>query len=492
MKDKRLYAVFVFLFALSFWVVRYVPTQDGPAHLANAALLADVAAHGANANYYVDWRPLPNWTYYAVVAPLAAALGPFFAEKVFLTLYLLAFAGALWALARAAGAATAAGALAALPLAVSYPFHLGFFNYMLGAAAALWGFAFFWRRRDRLAWRDAVALALVAVFAYFCHLLAALLLLGMVFLGNLLAAALPSWRGGVPTRRRLLFLVALLPAWALPAWYMLASPRGEYVWGRVGERLALAATGWPLVSFGAGQRPLGWLAAALLVAAVAWIIIAAARRRLGGAGRGGVAVAAAALFVLYLAAPEEAAGGSFVAGRLLPLVFALVFVAAPDDWGVKWRVAGTAVAAAFALVAWAGNGFHYLRYDRELDKLAAADRWLRPGAPTVFIDYTAYRGGEVRPFFHAGAYYALRRGVLDLANYEAELDYFPVRYRPAPGRPSAATLAGGLDVNAEDLKPWAEYVVTWRADAYYLRHLGLGAYYDAALDGERLKVFRRR
>jgi hypothetical protein len=493
MAAKRLFGAGVFLYALLFWVVRYVPTQDGPSHLANAAVLADVVSSGPEAYYYVAWRPLPNWTYYAAAAPMTLALGPAVGEKILLTVYLLAFAAAVVALARAAGATTAAGVLAALPLALSYPFHMGFFNYMLGAAAALAALAFYVQNRGRVGWRAASVPVLLAIFAYFCHLLAALLLLGMVYVAALGAAVVPAWRAGVPLRRRLAFLGALLAGAVLPAWFLLTAPRGEYVWGRVTERLALFGEGWPLISFGPGQRPLGWLAAALLGAAVVGIIRAAARRRLG-APRAQLATVAAALFVVYLFAPEEAAGGSVVAGRLLPLVFALVFVAAPDGAGRRARAALTAAAAAFALVAWADVGYYYLRWDRELRSLEAADPYLRPGAPTVFIDYTEYRPGEVRPAFHAGAYYALRVGVLDLANYEAELDYFPVRFKPAPGggRPPAATLAGGLDVDAAALRPWAEYVVTYRADAYYLHRLGLGAHYDAVLDDPEVKVFRRR
>ena len=148
--SRIIFIAFAVLYVALVWTGRYVPTQDGPSHLANAAALRDVLLPGDQ----------------GLEAAYSAAV-------------IVEMLG-----------------LPALPFAVALPFHMGFFNYCAGVVVMLAALAYFWPRRDRLRVREAVVLNLLAAAAYFCHLLPALLLLGAVYFLNV---ALPA--GIVPGER---------------------------------------------------------------------------------------------------------------------------------------------------------------------------------------------------------------------------------------------------------------------------------------------------
>jgi hypothetical protein len=486
------YVALAAAYVILFWGFDYVPTQDGPSHLANAAALRDALLpgdQGLEAAYCVQHRPLPNWTYYAVVAPLMTFLPPLVAEKIFLSAYVIAFAFAIYKLARVAGAGAWAPAVAALPFAAGLPFHMGFFNYCAGVVVMLAALAYFWPRRDRLRVREAVVLNLLAAAAYFCHLLPALLLLGTVFFLNVILAAgiVPGERSWA---RRALFLAGLLPAWILPIYYLVQPSGGDTTWFPASDLLRLLVSGWPLVSFGPAQRPVGFLAAAAALfgtAAVLWAKRSGRRPR--REPRDAFGLLAAAFLILCFVAPDAAAGGSLVSARLTALVFIFIFIWIGDGFGKRGNAVTLAVAATLAAGAWVGNCYYYRKYDRVLQELAAADCEFRPGAGMVYLDYAGGRAGRVRVTLHAGAYYAVRAHLVNYSDYEAELPYFPVQFRPGLPRPCAAETVGGSRYDAEKWASLVDYVITWDMGEYHRRRLGAERCYDLVVDAPRLKVF---
>jgi hypothetical protein len=486
------YAALAAAYVLLFWAFEYVPTQDGPNHLANAAALRDFLLpgdQGLEATYFVQHSPLPNWTYYAVAAPLMTFLPPLVAEKIFLSAYVFAFAFAVYKLARAAGVRSWAPAVAALPFAVGLPFHMGFFNYCAGVVVMLAALAYFWPRRDHPGVKEAVAINLAAVAAYFCHLLPALLLLGAVYFLNVILAAgvVPGERS---LRRRTLFLVGLLPAWILPLYYLLRPSGGDVTWFPPLELLRLLLSGWPLVSLGSAQRPVGFLAVAAVlfgVAALWWAKRSGRRPR--REPRDAFGLLAAAFLVLCFVAPDAAGGGSLVSARLGAFVFIFAFIWVGDGFGKRGDAVALGVAATLAVAAWAGNFYYYKKYDGVLRDLAAADYEFRPGAGMVYLDYMEGRPGVACVTLHAGAYYAVRSRLVDYCNYEAELPYFPVQFRPGP-RPCAAEIIGGRCYDAEEWASLVDCVITWDMDEYYRRRLCADRCYELAVDDGRLRIFK--
>lgn len=98
------YVAVAALYVAFFWGFKYVPTQDGPVHLSSAFVLESlVAGDSLCGDYYELHLSLaPYWAYHAATAPLLAAFRPLVAEKIFISLYLIAFAVAAWYFTKAA------------------------------------------------------------------------------------------------------------------------------------------------------------------------------------------------------------------------------------------------------------------------------------------------------------------------------------------------------------------------------------------------------
>ncbi|HUU56657.1 MAG TPA: hypothetical protein VMW93_04890 [bacterium] len=476
------------------WCSRYVPTQDGPSHLANAVTLKNLVLPGeagVEYSYRVNWRLFPNWAYYAVVAPLAAVAPPHTAERIFLSGYVLGFAFAVYRLTKAAGADTAAPALAAFPFALALPFHLGFFNYCLGVVIMLAALAYFWRRRDRVGWKEGLAVSAFAVATYFCHIVPAVLLLAYVYL-LLLCTSFSRRHAGAPASpRRALFFWATLPAWVLPAHYATTAEAGRLSWIPPAELFYRLVRGWPLEIFHKDQRLVGIFAVAVAAAAIIGVVaMVLSRRRRRPRARDAFGVAALASLALYFLFPDSGFGGGAISVRLSVFAFLFIFVWAGDDFGRWGKRVALAAAAALALSSWVGNLLCYRILSRGVAEVVTARPAVAAGSSFVFLDY----GGpqhRVAVFRHAGAYFALDGDVLDLGNYEGRSRDFPVDYRGPSSRPPRTEIAAPDTYDANKYAAVVDYVITWE-----MPEPGpaaeFGKSYDVVFERPRLKVFKAR
>jgi hypothetical protein len=162
-----LFAALIVLLDGPVWLVKLVPTQDGPVHLAQADLIARFGWGGAlqepAASFY-QWNPRiePNSAIYLLLAGLIRLTGDaLVANTLFLSLYGLIWIAAAFAVCRSETGRPMLPVLLLLPLAFDVFIHWGFYNYALGVPLFLL-FASFWRRaRER---RNAASFLTTALF----------------------------------------------------------------------------------------------------------------------------------------------------------------------------------------------------------------------------------------------------------------------------------------------------------------------------------------
>src|SRR5258708_21081460 len=158
------------------WLVKLVPTQDGPVHLAQADLIARFGWGGAlqepAASFY-QWNPRiePNSAIYLLLAGLIRLTGDaLMANTLFLSLYGLIWIAAAFAVCRGETERPMLPILLLLPLAFGVFIHWGFYNYALGVPLFLL-FAGFWRRpRERGDALTFIATALLLAALYLTHI----------------------------------------------------------------------------------------------------------------------------------------------------------------------------------------------------------------------------------------------------------------------------------------------------------------------------------
>src|SRR3954466_10996839 len=133
-----LFAALAVLLDVPIWLVKLVPTQDGPVHLAQADLIARFGWGGAlqepAASFY-QWNPRiePNSAIYLLLAGLIRLTGDaLMANTLFLCLYGLLWIAAAFAVCRSETERPTLPIVLLLPLAFGVFIHWGFYNYALG------------------------------------------------------------------------------------------------------------------------------------------------------------------------------------------------------------------------------------------------------------------------------------------------------------------------------------------------------------------------
>jgi hypothetical protein len=417
------------------WTFRYFPSQDGPAHLENAAILRDYHDPGRpllRTFYQLNTNPKPNWFSHLLLAGLLNVAPPLVAEKVLLTLYWTLLPLAVRYAVRSVRHDAGYLAVLAFPFADNLFLHMGFYNFCFSLAFWFLVVGYWLRHRERFTVSTTLVLTCLVMALYSCHLVAVLAAGLTVGLGV-------AWQRFRP--RAILPFAAFVPAVVLGAWF---------VWRQAGvpvkgEEATLAAKALglvqleDLVSFskleGLVSMALGaglWLVAAVL-------LVARVRSRRPAAGDE-MLLCVAAFIVVYLLAPDATAGGSFLYMRLgLFPYFALILWLAAQPVGprLRWGMQFGATAASLLLLA-----LHvevYQQVSGLLDEYLSCAGLIEPETTLLSISYDHTGHGDdgkalsvrVGPFRHAAGYIAAERGVIDLLNYEAGTGYFPVRFNPA-------------------------------------------------------------
>ncbi|MEO0558191.1 MAG: hypothetical protein AAF170_08415, partial [Bacteroidota bacterium] len=192
---------------------------DLPAWVYQGALFRAEVATASATPWSLQGHPVPNTLSTLAPALLLSVTGPVWTGKLLAIGLLAAGFGAAWALANAASSSPAeTGARAAILIAcavVSSSFWNGYVGYQVGVVLAM-GLGALWLRRERL---SAPLVLVGSVVLFFAH--------AIPFAVVALAMGVDALR-----RRDLRQLVALIPASALTAWYVLArlmQPGGGFI-----------------------------------------------------------------------------------------------------------------------------------------------------------------------------------------------------------------------------------------------------------------------
>lgn len=420
------------LAVLPIWLVTCFPSNDGPEHLHNAFVLLRLNAPGFEVfRQYYQINPVlsPNWAGHLVLAVLLAFLPPLIAEKVLLTTYLIAFPLA-WRYAL--GAVRREGrylSLLGFPLAYNWFFHMGFYNFCFALAGFLACVGYFLKHRRTLTWPQLTALGTLLLGLYFCHLSAVIMALGVI-------GALALWQcrtEGLPRRHLWRLGLMALPVMALVFWFFAQPHAPETISPPMHLQDRLRYFFIFLCSFSRIEVVFS-LAIVLSLAALALGSLARRQRFWSG-----LLLLLAGLILFSLAIPANISRGGFVVHRLMFFTVLLGgLYGASVHSGRRFRrgmVVGS-IMLSLCAIGYYATQYHYLNsYLREY--LSAGVQI--PEGSTVLpilleINAKSPDGKQLSyatgPFRHAAGYWGAGKAVVDLDNYEGEVGYFPIIWRP--------------------------------------------------------------
>ena len=351
-------------------------TQDGPAHLYNAEVLArSFDADSPFASFYrVRWEPLPNWAGHLALMILHAIVPARGANLALDALTLAGFsASVLWLRWRVAGArGLGVAALLSALLGLNVAWLLGFTSFLLGACLFPITLGVWWAGRDRLGWGRVSALAAMLVMGYFGHLVS----LGLTVVGlAVLATLTPCREGGRQAwasrlGRTASSMVPLIPLGLLylnlsrrggpmrPEWGNLADPLSPRAWAtQVGWADPISIAAKRMMPFGdtptraaAVLAPVAWLLIALVLSIVATLRAHARSSARDASERRGWTALATLLILGGMAGPDTlgAGHGNYLPQRIVLLGLVALVPALDLDPGRR-AIRGSALALVVAL-----------------------------------------------------------------------------------------------------------------------------------------------
>ena len=455
-----LFLALALLHLVPLWSVRWLPTVDGPCHLYNASVFRDLvtgrASDAIRAMYEVDWRPHPNWAGTAFMAAAMFVVPPVIAEKLFVSLILFTLLGSAWLLGKRYAF-----------LAFPFAYHLffltyGFYNFSLSAGLYLLTLAAWWKTRN--SWLVAALL----LTSYFTHPMATAFAIGSIGLLWLCAKD-----------RRWAELLALVPAVGLLIWFV----RSEGTKAAADSRAFLEKLHSLVAMTSVFER--AWAGYAVTAVIVLLVVTTLLRERLFRRREDAWFVLFVVLLAIYFLVPARLAGGGEVNDRLgilIPLVLLPWFSIGMR--GERILIAAVTIfAAAQPLIEYREMRVRSAFIEQLVDAAEAIPRE-RVVLPLLFSD--------IRPLAHAIDYAAVRRGLVDLNNFQPETGYFPVRYRNGRQMSRLDIEANPLGIDLDRYLEQAEFVFTWDLPAGSRIDRAIAYRYNRLFTRGRASVFQRR
>jgi hypothetical protein len=509
----------------------HLPLQDLPQHMAAISVLERLAVDSGLRQYFeLTLSRTQYLLVYALGVPLSIPFGVEYATRLLVALTVISLPYALRFAMRRTGGDERLAALA-WPFAWNPQMMLGFLNYLLGVPIALVGLGLFADRAKRATRARQIQLALIALAAFYSHLIPyGLLGLGVLLMldggddfdpvrapwrqterptGARLAA---SVRALGPALRRALGrwvgeLVFLAPSLLAVAVWILRSPARDpsVRAGGVAREVVLV---WPDTT----QLPAQFRDTILNVggpsderALIAW----------------GLALMAALALSRALADDTREAGGWRGRVAWLPFACALLYVCTPESYGWIWpihtRFALAAVLllplafprsrarvlplAIMAAMAWCAVTIAndltaaFKRWDQEeLGDLDAALARARPGRRLVAL-VPAVRSAFIPsnvPLLHAAAYYQVRGGHVATFSF-ADFPQSPFRYREDGPRPPRLRPRWEWETSLREADPRLDYYDYVLARAGYTDEAAhMPELYQRIYEGSEWNLYERR
>lgn len=454
-RENLLFLGMIVAHLIPLWAFRYFPSQDGPAHLENAAIVReyhDPARTAFRAYYVFNQRFTPNWAGHLALAGLVSVMPPLVAEKVFLSGYVILLPVAVRYAVAAVGRDSGFLALLGFPFVYNYLLHMGFYTFSYSLAMFFFVSGYWLKHRQRFGLRETVTLAMLSLLLYFCHIVSTVtafleivLMTGWLLFPDLARQMRRrrSARQSLPTVTTLLRpLYALVPTCLLAAMFLVRNQQSRLSWEDKPPLKTMLKELVSLHSLVSYEEQEVWAARAVvcLFGGIIAYLLVSRRVPLRLTFWNGFALVVAMYIVIYLAGPSAVSSGSYIHERmsLYPFLVLILWFAAQSYGPVARRsIQALAIAASGVLL-----GLHsaaYGRLDGYITEYLSAIPHIAPNTTLLPISFSRVNAPDGRPislridvFLNEAGYIAVERHVVDLGNYEAsQTPFFPTVFRPS-------------------------------------------------------------
>jgi hypothetical protein len=481
------------------WVLPYLPTQDGPSHIYNLVILQDLLnggkAWGNVFTYQLD--AVPNLGFNLLAYPLLKFFSPPTVEKCFFSIYIVLMGISVPYFLKTFGRPWLPLSYLVFPVIFSFPILMGFYSFAVAVPLFLLAFSYAWKISDQSAWFRFLYLNIAGCILFYFHIIAFLL-----YLLSLVAISLGKCNGlkkKLFGQIKLMFFLSpvlanfflYLRQWKNPSPvfdYLLSAPRFYYLL----NDLYFFST----VNFYRLQA----LPAAILlflVSVLGYVSLKDAwKRRLRSEkfppSEQTLIYLSLILVALYFLAPFNFGVGSCFNQRLpqTMLIVSLPLLKTPRT--MLFRRFATVILAGLAGIYLLSNVIVLGLQSAKVAEFLSGMRCEMPkGSFLLALKNPIPAESRIDVLLHAASHYALRKGCVDVGNYEAVVNLFPVHYKkPFPTMPSISEIESTpLNIEWRNY-PSINYLISWQMDGDQMK--GNSAFFDPFWSREPLSIWKRK
>ncbi|WP_275228779.1 hypothetical protein [Novosphingobium album (ex Liu et al. 2023)] len=377
-------------------IVAWAPQMtDYPSHLAGFKVMLDHGRDPFLTKYFAfDWEWTGNLGAELAMVPLSRVVGLETAGRIIAGLIPLLTGLSILAVAWTLRGRVTAGALLAFAMIWSPSLLMGFLNFSLSMALALFAFAL-WVRLEGWRWRPAVFVP-IGFVVWLCHV-SGWGVLGVMVFGYEWSRR-ESWRKGWP---------AFLAPWPL-IFPMLPMLLGMGSNSKMSYGRFLLEYKWAILYKSMRSHDY-WLDIASLSVVVLLLFAALVARRIDGRLGWGALL----LLLLSMAMPRHIFGGDYADYRLV--TSALLVACLAIDWPApRW---GVALAAALFFVRLGVTTQSWYEDSRTATQMIAALDHVPEGARVATAVAIPRRRWDFGSFEHFGSYAVVRRSAMENSNF---------------------------------------------------------------------------
>ena len=490
------------LHILPIWIFKYFPTQDGPAHIYNSYVLR--AFHSEESTLLREYFKLnltlfPNWFSHVFMSALMYIFPPLVAAKIFLSIIIGLFPLSLFYFLDSVHKGKNLYGFLGFLFSYHYLLHMGFYNFALSVPLYFFALGYFIKHKEDMGLKEVAILNLFCILIYFCHILSFALLI--------LSLALVSITSFYRKPKRILgLLLSMLPLYFIMANYLLSTEVGQagdhlnLRWERFGD--------WKAWEYFLSARSLIYFTTAHLIPTrimsimLGLLLVGTLYKRIRQKkimSQDNQFLLIFGIFtVLFFIMPWGMGTGAWINDRVHLFIFPVILPFLSEDYH-KYVRRGIVLVIVILSIAHLSIGCrYYYSLDKTTREFTSGVHLIEKNKTVLSISNFSPVVKEpsfthpeyVEPFVTVRNYYCLSNNCVNLNNYEAKFDYFPLNWRIKHSGPIDYIVTWKLDRS----NPMAADVLVDHIHGLYGRKIidSLDTDYDLIHSTENLQVYRHR
>lgn len=483
------------------WILPYFPTQDGPSHMYNLVILHDLLNGGKNWGSFYTYKlqATPNLGFHLIAYPLLHLFPLLIVEKLFVTFYILLMGVSVPVFLKTFGSRVFPFAYFVFPVLFNFCLMMGFYSYVITVPLFLLALSVSWKIRNSSLPLKIFSLNVAGIILFYFHLIPAVLY--MMSLMIMVISENASVKDKIKNAAKLLAITT--PSVLNIFVYFLGSSSFSGFHGS-SANVSTVDLLRDLLSFSTVTY------SSLLVIPISLLLFlflfsldvffrSSIKKRSDNSRwfpyfsskEKFLLLLASAITCIYFLAPFRLGEGSYFNQRFpwVILLITLPLLRFPEK--VMSGRFCSAVVAGVAVLFLACNVSILWQQNMIVQTfLSGRDAPLPKGALIMLYKNKDSVWSRVDVLLHAASYYGIEKGCIDIGNYEAGSNVFPVRFKRCfPVLPSQDQIAYDPETIKWDKYPSIHYLLTWETDANSRKKLN--NFFHVIWGKESFSIWRR-